>query len=116
LPVRSHSIDIITAAGSLNYADLSLFFLEAVRVLAPDGVLAMKLSGVGQSRYLVQGIFAPIPAAVRLRSRDQPAYLDYVMTETNVAHAVRTGVPEREIRAWCAGTLARPGSSGTLSQ
>ena len=33
-------------------------------------------------------------------------YLDYVMTETNVAAAVRSGVPHSEIRSWCAETLA----------
>jgi hypothetical protein len=33
-------------------------------------------------------------------------YLDYMMTETNVAHAVQNGVPEQTIRAWCADTLA----------
>ena len=33
-------------------------------------------------------------------------YLDYVMTETNVAAAVRSGVPQSEIRSWCAETLA----------
>ena len=33
-------------------------------------------------------------------------YLDYVMTETNVAAAVRSGVPHSEIKSWCAETLA----------
>ena len=33
-------------------------------------------------------------------------YLDYVMTETNVASAVRSGVPHAEIKSWCAETLA----------
>ena len=33
-------------------------------------------------------------------------YLDYVMTETNVASAVRSGVPYAQIRSWCAETLA----------
>jgi len=32
-------------------------------------------------------------------------YLDYMMTETNVASAVRNGVPEHEIRSWCEDTL-----------
>jgi hypothetical protein len=34
------------------------------------------------------------------------SYLDYVLTETNVAHAVRNGAPLEEIRVWCEGTLA----------
>jgi hypothetical protein len=32
-------------------------------------------------------------------------YLDYAMTETNVAAAVRRGVPISEIRQWCQDTL-----------
>ena len=28
-------------------------------------------------------------------------YVDYIMTETNVAFAVRSGVPTSEVRAWC---------------
>jgi hypothetical protein len=32
-------------------------------------------------------------------------YLEYMMTETNVAFALRNGVSEAEIRSWCAGTL-----------
>ena len=39
LPVRSASIDIITAAGSLNFADLDQFFPDAVRVLRDGGAL-----------------------------------------------------------------------------
>jgi hypothetical protein len=33
-------------------------------------------------------------------------YLNYILTETNVASAVRRGVPEAEVRSWCAETLA----------
>ena len=32
-------------------------------------------------------------------------YLEYRMTETNVAFALRNGVSEEEIRAWCSRTL-----------
>ena len=32
-------------------------------------------------------------------------YLNYAMTETNVADAVRKGVAEQEIRTWCSRTL-----------
>jgi SAM-dependent methyltransferase len=60
-------------------------------------------------------------------------YVEYMMTETNVAFTVSNGVPEEEIRAWCAATLnpiwdgesaevvftacfvvAQPGSPGAL--
>jgi hypothetical protein len=33
-------------------------------------------------------------------------YLDYVMTETNVAAAIRSGAAAAQIRSWCAETLA----------
>ncbi len=39
LPFRDHSFDLLTAAGSLNYVDLTGFFREALRVLAPGGHL-----------------------------------------------------------------------------
>ncbi len=41
LPISSSAVDLITAAGSLNYADLNRFFPEAVRVLRPGGVLVI---------------------------------------------------------------------------
>ena len=42
---------------------------------------------------------------------DPAFYLDYVMTETNVAHAIRNGCPAGEIREWCAAGL-RPVFAG----
>src|SRR6478752_3918231 len=39
LPIGDRTVDLISAAGSLNYADLDLFFPEASRVLMPHGVL-----------------------------------------------------------------------------
>ncbi len=41
LPFAAQTFDLMTAAGSLNYADLNLFFPEAARVLKPSGVLAI---------------------------------------------------------------------------
>ena len=41
LPFPAGTFDLMTAAGSLNYADLGLFLPEAARVLAPDGVLVI---------------------------------------------------------------------------
>jgi SAM-dependent methyltransferase len=32
-------------------------------------------------------------------------YVEYMMTETNVAWAIRNGAPEHEIRSWCTQTL-----------
>jgi len=39
LPFEAEAFDLITAAGSLNYADLDLFFPEAARVLKSSGHL-----------------------------------------------------------------------------
>jgi ubiquinone/menaquinone biosynthesis C-methylase UbiE len=41
LPVRSGSIELAAAAGSLNWADLPRFFPEAKRILAPRGRLVI---------------------------------------------------------------------------
>jgi SAM-dependent methyltransferase len=41
LPFSAGVFDLMTAAGSLNYADLSLFLPDAARVLAPGGLLAI---------------------------------------------------------------------------
>jgi SAM-dependent methyltransferase len=41
IPVRAGCIDLITAAGSLNYADLALFFQEAARILVPGGIVVI---------------------------------------------------------------------------
>ena len=140
LPVPSHSMNIITAAGSLNYADLSLFFPEAVRGLAPNGVLVVYDFSQGRNFRKSPSLDTwfseflgryPMPldsghevspeslsscnSGLRLSGHEDfevglklnpDFYLDYVMTETNVSNAVQNGVPEQEIRAWCADTLA----------
>lgn len=36
----------------------------------------------------------------------QDSYVDYVMSEANVAHAVRGGTDEQQLRAWCERSLA----------
>jgi len=41
LPVASRAFDLITAAGSVNYANLDLFFPEVERVLTEAGVLVI---------------------------------------------------------------------------
>ena len=140
IPLRDRSVDLITAAGSLNYANLDLFFPEAARVLAPDGVLLVYDFSPGRSfrgttdldewftsfhgrypppaneaRELSPEILAGMNSGFRLHHQQQfeigvtltPGfYLNYVMTETNVASAVRRGMPHAEIKSWCAETLA----------
>jgi len=41
LPFPAARFDLLTAAGSLNYADLNLFLPEAARVLTPGGVMVI---------------------------------------------------------------------------
>jgi SAM-dependent methyltransferase len=140
LPVRSHSIDIVAAAGSLNYVELDRFFPEALRVLAPGGVLVVYDFGQGRSfrgspalagwfttfsaryplpegsaRALDPAILASLDSGFRVADRLEfelalpfhaDRYVEYVMSEANVAHAVRGGQSEAELRAWCAQTLA----------
>jgi SAM-dependent methyltransferase len=140
IPLCNASVECITAAGSLNYADLDRFFPEARRVLVPEGVLLVYDFGPGMTFRSEPGLedwfrrfsarYPPPPnegrdldpdilrqsnsgfrvvreetfeIAIRLTPR---FYLDYMLTETNVASAVRAGVPLPEIRGWCVETLA----------
>jgi SAM-dependent methyltransferase len=140
IPLCDRAVDLITAAGSLNYANLDLFFPEAARVLMPHGVLVVYDFSPGRSfgnatsldewfssfrsryppapdeaRKLSPDILAELRTGFRMHIHQQfeigisltpDVYLDYVMTETNVAAAVRNGLPYSEIRSWCAATLA----------
>ncbi len=140
LPVRSHTFDLITAAGSLNYVNLGRFFPEAARVLAPGGFLVVYDFSPGKSfrsseeldlwfghfhaRYpvliseatrLTPEILERLDSGFRLEDHEYfetgiqmtpGAYAAYMMTETNVALALREGTPEAEIREWVHETLA----------
>jgi len=140
LPVPSGSMDIITAAGSLNYADLGRFFAEAARVLTERGVVVVYDFTPGRSfrgsleldawysefmrRYPAPLGFGKEVSPDTLRACGDSlrlshhrqfqvglemglaAYVDYVLTETNVACAVQKGVALAEMRAWCEATLA----------
>jgi SAM-dependent methyltransferase len=140
LPLATASVDLITAAGALNYARLECFFPEAARVLARDGLLAVydfspgrSFRGsaalddwferfverypfrAGEARALSPAILAREAAGFRLLRGadfeigvplDPGFYLEYMLTETNVANAVGSGTPAGEIREWCAATLA----------
>jgi SAM-dependent methyltransferase len=139
LPFPARSMDLITAAGSLNYVDLDRFFPEAARVLAPHGALVVYDFSPGrgfadspsldgwfeefmrrypaphrEARPLDPGILAELHPRFRLTAHEYFAipillnsgfYLNYMMTETNVAAALREGVLYEDIRAWCAERL-----------
>jgi SAM-dependent methyltransferase len=49
LPFASGSFELVTAAGSLNYADLSLALAEIARVLTEDGTFLLYDFSVGRS-------------------------------------------------------------------
>ncbi len=135
IPLPDGTADLITAAGALNYADLSRFFPEADRVLNESGALLVYDFSTGNrrgsdwlTRFVERYPWAPHEARslnpriladeakgfVLDRSEEftislplsRDFYLDYLLTETNVAHAVRQGQPLDEIRAWCANTLS----------
>jgi AbrB family looped-hinge helix DNA binding protein len=139
IPVRHDSIYLMTAAGSLNYADVNLFFPEAARVLRPGGLLVVYDFEPGRTfpnsgrldhwfrafieRYpwppheggeLNPEILCDLAAGFRLTNQEcfeiaiplaREFYLEYMLTETNVASALRRGAPREEIRSWCARTL-----------
>jgi SAM-dependent methyltransferase len=138
LPFSDNSIDLIAAAGSLNYVDLPLFFAEAERVLEPGGILLVYDFSPGRSfaqgtalddwfsTFIDRYPWPPNEACAinpQLLAEVAPRfsveadrfeialtlspefYLAYMLTETNVAYAVRSGIAYEEIRAWCIGTL-----------
>jgi ubiquinone/menaquinone biosynthesis C-methylase UbiE len=140
LPLAEATAQLITAAGSLNYADLDRFFPEARRVLSAAGTLVVYDFSQGKrivgspaldnwftefmarypappfsGRLLTPELLAPLAAGFHPAGSewyeesitlDPSFYVDYAMTETNVAAAVRAGVPEESIRDWCRRTLA----------
>lgn len=139
LPFADGSADLMTAAGSLNYAELGKFFPEAKRVLGTRGTLVVYDFSQGKrlvdspaleawfeafvtrypappfsGRALSPETLAPLAEGFRPAGAERyeeallldPAfYVDYAMTETNVAAAVRAGVDEASIRQWCRETL-----------
>lgn len=147
LPFADRSIDLMAAAGSLNYcSDLSSFWQEAGRVLRGDGKGRLVVYDFSPGRKLrrandpaLEEWFGKFmqryprakdnarsldPATLGESARgtltlewseafqiplrlDYSFYVDYMMTETNVAYAVRTGAAaEPEIRKWCEDSLA----------
>lgn len=139
IPICNRSMDLITAAGSLNYVDLDLFFPEACRVLKPAGTLIVYdfLPGrsfrhtssldqwftsfmkrypppMNEGQILSPEILVQFDSGFRMQNYQYfeigipltpRFYLDYMLTETNVAAALRHGAPLEEIRAWCKETL-----------
>ncbi|MBV9304712.1 MAG: class I SAM-dependent methyltransferase [Acidobacteriaceae bacterium] len=139
IPLRAQSIDLITAAGSLNYTDLPQCLREAARVLKTEGTLVVYDFGPGRSfrdstsldqwfvefttRYpwppneaqeISPEILKQTAGSFRVEDAEHlqigitltpDFYTRYMLTETNVAFALRNGTKLEEIRLWCEETL-----------
>jgi SAM-dependent methyltransferase len=134
LPFAASSFDLVTAAGSLNYADLPSALAEIVRVLTRDGTFLLYDFSAGR-RAADDGRLAawfalfeqrfPSPVGWQpldvhalplaayglrlLRFTDVEiqlpmtfdAYLRYMLSETNVDHAIAGGAySAEEARDW----------------
>ena len=139
IPIRDGSIDLITAAGSLNYVHLDRFFPEARRVLAEHGALLVYDFSAARSfqdgseldewfseferrypwppneaRELSPEILRAFDSGFELRGErfeiglrlTSAFYVKYMMTETNVALAVRHGTSPEEVETWLRESLA----------
>lgn len=135
LPFPAATFPLAAAAGSLNYTDFPNALAEIARVLTPQGRLLIYDFSLGrnpslepwleqfhtryprpqgdaipiddelltnQSSNLKRTHFEPlsIPLTLHLET-----FLNYILTETNVAQAISRGTPQTEIRAWCEHTL-----------
>lgn len=139
IPLRGQSVDVITAAGSLNYTDVDGFFSEAARVLTPDGAIVVYDFRTGrtfresqilddwfesfvdrypwspnEAREIDPEVLGQLNSRFRVASHEYfeigltltpESYLNYLLTETNVAFALRKGLAYDEIRSWCIDTL-----------
>ena len=73
MPFQSGTFDIITAAGSLNYANLNLFLPDSARVLAPSGTLVIYDFSAGR-RFRESDALSEWFSEFELRYLFQPGY------------------------------------------
>lgn len=140
LPFASASIDLATAAGSLNFTAVDVALEEIGRVIRPRGLLvvydwatasefvndpalgtwfmgfttryprppseAVSLDPSTLSRYASAFTLAHAVTFTWPLTMTMDAYERYMMTETNVAAAVRGGTTLDDVRTWCHETLA----------
>lgn len=99
LPCASHTFDLLTAAGSLDYVDLGLFLPEARRVLAPDGVLVVydfsmsRRVGANASGDWYGEFERRYPARVRRRLDVTAVNYDDAALQLDSYEAVQVAVP-----------------------
>jgi SAM-dependent methyltransferase len=133
LPVESAAFELVTAAGSLSYADLHSALAEISRVLASDGYFAAYDFRTGRvvpedstalSSFTSFEQDFPWPPGYSLDLGSLPfedhglspmlredfvveiqmsaeAYVQYLMSETNVEAAVSRGISEESVRGRC---------------
>ena len=82
LPASAASIDLVTAAGSLNYTDIDLSLAELARVLSPNGYLAIYDFSTGR----VQPPGAPSGASFGSFERKFPWPSGYTMDVTRLPY------------------------------
>jgi SAM-dependent methyltransferase len=131
LPFPQDTFPLAAAAGSLNYTHLPTALAEVARTLTPNGRLLIYDFSLGRNPTLdpwiqtfhtrypkPQGDALPIDKQV-LRNHSThlqlthfesleislslslTQYVDYLLTETNIAHALSRGATIEEIRRWC---------------
>jgi len=129
LPVADGSVDLITAAGALDFADLEAFSAEAVRVLAPGGAVLAYDFSAGRSLADRPGLerwyaafrdrwdsprpvfdLRPALAAGSLLRLDRttPFTVDLAMSRDAYLAAVLSDAPDPDDAAlvsWCRDTL-----------
>jgi hypothetical protein len=139
LPIRSGSVDLITAAGSLNYSTPSLALPELARVLARGGACCVYDFSQGrgsvscpglaewfsefeqryprppsEALYLDPQVIADLAQGFEVAAKEEfqielpmthDTYVNYLMTETNVAAAIRAGGVESELKRRIAASL-----------
>ena len=133
MPIGTHTVDGLTAAGALNFVDLGRFRVEAARVLTADGVIVVYDFATGRrcadtpelerrydefaqrwprpidGRHAIDAdVLAAAGFAVGFSEQvmvpiamNADAYVDYLMTETNVTAAIRGGERATDVRHWC---------------
>lgn len=147
MPIRSHSIDVCTAAGSLPFTDVRHALPELKRVLRRGGTLVVydfrqgsdfrgdnrltewhhefkrrypppasrgfDVQALPWSEHGFESVrYQPFEIGLVLTPE---FYLNYALTETNVAAAIENGTPAGEIREWCE-TALRPVFGGVARE
>ena len=138
LPFASGSMELMSAAGSLNWIELESFFPEANRVLRaggqlivydfepgrqfPDSEILFKWFVEFEKRFPPPVCREISPSTLALDSgpltmsdhesfclsltMTHGAYLEYIMSETNIVEAVKRGSLREDIWDWCSESLA----------